>query len=60
LLLEGFGLLPHLDRRSALGVRTLAGVYCGLLARMRRTGFDVFEQPPRLSALEKAKAVAAL
>jgi phytoene synthase len=60
LLREGFGLLPHLDRRSSLGVRTLAGVYCGLLGRMRATGFDVFERPPRLSALEKAKAVARL
>jgi phytoene synthase len=60
LLREGFGLLPHLDRRSALGVRTLAGVYCGLLRRMRASGFDVFDRPPRLSALEKAKAVARL
>ena len=60
LLGEGFGLLSHLDRRSALGVRTLVGVYCGLLARMRATEFEVFERPPRLSALEKAKAVAAL
>ncbi len=60
LLREGFGLLPHLDRRSALGVRTLAGVYCGLLERMRATNFEVFELPPRLSVLEKAKAVARL
>jgi phytoene synthase len=60
LLREGFGLLPHLDRRSALGVRTLAGVYCGLLRRMRASGFDVLDRPPRLSALEKAKAVARL
>jgi 15-cis-phytoene synthase len=60
LLREGFGLLAHLDRRSALGVRTLAGVYCGLLAQMRAAGFDVLDGPPRLSALEKAKAVAAL
>jgi 15-cis-phytoene synthase len=60
LLRDGFSLLAHLDGRSALGVRTLAGVYCGLLERMRATEFDVFERPPRLSALEKAKAVAAL
>ncbi len=60
LLDEGLGLLPLLDRRSALGVRTLAGVYCGLLEQMRRSDYDVFDRRPRLSALEKAKAVATL
>jgi 15-cis-phytoene synthase len=60
LLREGLTLLAHLDRRSALGVRTLAGVYAGLLERMRANGFEVFDQPPRLSALAKAKAVARL
>jgi phytoene synthase len=60
LLAEGLELLGHLDRRSALGVRSFAGVYRGLLEQMRASGFDVFNRPPRLSALAKAKAVVAL
>jgi phytoene synthase len=60
LLADGLELLEHLDRRSALGVRTFAGVYRGLLEQMRASGFDVFDGPPRLSTLGKAKAVVAL
>jgi 15-cis-phytoene synthase len=60
LLEQGLGLLAHLDRRSALGVKTLAGVYVGLLDRMRELEYEVFESRPSLSPLEKAKAVAAL
>ncbi|HEY7197459.1 MAG TPA: squalene synthase HpnC [Gaiellaceae bacterium] len=60
LLAEGLRLLPHLDRRSALGVRSFAGIYKGLLDRMREAGFDVFAHRPSLSALEKVKAVATL
>lgn len=60
LLQDGLGLLPLLDRRSAFGVRTLAGVYSGLLEQMRRSDYEVFDRLPRLSVLEKAKAVATL
>jgi phytoene/squalene synthetase len=57
---EGLGLLGMLDRRSALGVRAFAGVYRGLLDRMRDGGYEVFDRRPSLTAFEKAKAVATL
>jgi phytoene synthase len=60
LLREGLELLPLLDRRSALCVRSFAGIYRGLLEQMRGRGYDVFSQPARLTAVEKVKAVAAL
>ena len=60
LLREGLELLPLLDRRSALCVRAFAGIYRGLLVQMRRRGYDVFSQRPRLSAVGKLRAVAAL
>jgi phytoene synthase len=60
LLAEGLGLLPLLDRRSALCVRAFAGIYRGLLLQMRARGFDVFTERPRLSAVGKVRAVAAL
>ncbi len=37
LLAEGLELLPLLDRRSRLGVRSFAGAYAGLLGQMRAT-----------------------
>lgn len=60
LLEEGLGLLALLDRRSALGVRSFAGIYQGLLRQMRERSYDVFSVRPRLSAVEKVRAVAAL
>jgi len=60
LLAEGLGLLPLLDRRSALCVRAFAGIYRGLLVQMRSRGFDVFSERPRLSAVGKVRAVGAL
>jgi 15-cis-phytoene synthase len=60
LLREGLGLLPLLDRRSALCVRAFAGIYHGLLVQMRERGYDVFSERPRLSAVAKVRAVAAL
>jgi phytoene synthase len=57
---EGLRLLPLLDRRSRLCVRTFAGVYHGLLTQMRARGYDVFSRRPSLSAVEKTLAVAAL
>jgi phytoene synthase len=60
LLREGLELLPLLDRRSALCVRVFAGIYRGLLVQMRARGFDVFSERPRLSAVGKLRAVAAL
>jgi phytoene synthase len=60
LLAEGLGLLPLLDRRSALCVRAFAGIYRGLLDQMRGRGYDVFTSRPGLSAVGKLRAVAAL
>jgi phytoene synthase len=60
LLGEGLALLPLLDRRSALCVRTFAGIYRGLLVQMRERSYDVFSRRPALSAAGKLRAVAAL
>jgi 15-cis-phytoene synthase len=60
LMRAGLGLLPLLDRRSALCVRAFAGIYSGLLVQMRGRGYDVFSQRPRLSAVGKVRAVATL
>jgi phytoene synthase len=60
LLRAGLDLLPLLDRRSALCVRTFAGIYRGLLVQMRQRGYDVFTERPQLSNVEKVRAVAAL
>ncbi len=60
LLAEGLGLLPLLDRRSRLGVRSFAAAYAGLLARMRSTGFDVFSSRPSLSTRAKVRAMVRL
>jgi phytoene synthase len=60
LLAEGVRLLPLLDRRSALCVRTFAGIYRGLLEQMRERSWDVFSVRPHLSPAAKLRAVAAL
>jgi 15-cis-phytoene synthase len=60
LLRAGLDLLTLLDRRSALCVRTFAGVYRGLLVQMRDRGYDVFTVRPHLSRVEKVRAVAVL
>jgi 15-cis-phytoene synthase len=60
LLRAGLDLLPLLDRRSALCVRTFAGIYRGLLVQMRTRGYNVFTERPQLSGVEKVRAVAAL
>jgi phytoene synthase len=60
LMREGLELLPLLDRRSALCVRSFAGIYRGLLQQMRSRDYDVFSERPRLSAAAKVRAVAAL
>jgi 15-cis-phytoene synthase len=60
LLRAGLDLLPLLDRRSALCVRTFAGIYWGLLVQMREVGYDVFSTRPQLSPVQKVRAVAAL
>ena len=60
LMSEGLELLPLLDRRSALCVRSFAGIYRGLLEQMRARGYDVFRERPHLSAVGKVKAVASL
>jgi phytoene synthase len=60
LMREGLELLPLLDRRSSLCVRSFAGIYRGLLAQMRSRDYDVFIERPSLSAAAKVKAVATL
>jgi phytoene synthase len=57
LLGEGLGLLDLLDGRSALCVRTLSGIYAGVLDEMERRRFDVFSARPRLSALGKMRVI---
>jgi 15-cis-phytoene synthase len=60
LMREGLELLPLLDRRSALCVRTFAGIYRGLLEQMRGRDYDVFSERPQLSTAAKVRAVATL
>jgi phytoene synthase len=57
LLREGFGLLGLLDGRSALCVRTLAGIYAGLLGEIERRQYDVFTGRPSLSTLGKLRVI---
>jgi phytoene synthase len=59
LMTEGLGLVGLLDRRSALCVRTLAGIYAGLLDEIERRQYDVFSDRPRLSALAKLRVIGA-
>jgi phytoene synthase len=56
-LQDGLGLLRSLDSRSALCVRTFAGLYRTTLERIEAAGFDVFDGPPQLSALTKLRIV---
>ena len=57
-LAEGLRLLESLDRRSALCVRTFAGLYRETLDRIEAAGFDVFGEKTRLSAPRKLAVVA--
>lgn len=57
LLTQGFGLLALLDSRSALCVRTLAGIYVGLLDEMERRRYDVFSERPSLSVFGKVRVI---
>jgi 15-cis-phytoene synthase len=56
-LQDGLGLLRSLDSRSALCVRTFAGLYRATLDRIEAAGFDVFEGPLQLSPLTKLRIV---
>lgn len=56
-LQDGLGLLRSLDSRSALCVSTFAGLYRATLDRIEERGYDVFDGPPRLSALTKLRIV---
>jgi phytoene synthase len=56
LLAEGLRLLPLLDRRSRACVRAFAGIYHGLLLRMREREYDVFSERVSLSPVEKLRA----
>ena len=55
---EGLHLLESLDRRSALCVRTFAGLYRETLDRIEAGGFDVFGEKTRLSTPRKLAVVA--
>jgi 15-cis-phytoene synthase len=57
-LAEGLRLLESLDRRSALCVRTFAGLYRETLDRIEAGGFDVFGEKTRLSTPRKLAVVA--
>ena len=57
-LAEGLRLLESLDRRSALCVRTFAGLYRETLDRIEADGFDVFGEKTRLSTPRKLAVVA--
>jgi phytoene synthase len=57
-LAEGLRLLDSLDRRSALCVRTFAGLYRATLDRIEAGGYDVFGPKTRLSTPEKLAVVA--
>jgi phytoene synthase len=57
-LAEGLRLLESLDRRSALCVRTFAGLYRATLERIEANGFDVFGAKTRLSTPRKLAVVA--
>lgn len=59
LLGEGLGLLDLLDRRSSLCVRTLTGIYAGVLDEIERREWDVFGDRPRLTALGKLRVIGA-
>ena len=57
-LAEGLELLPSLDRRSALCVRTFAELYRATLDRIEAHEYDVFRGKTRLSTREKLAVVA--
>ena len=57
-LAEGLELLPSLDRRSALCVRTFAELYRATLDRIEANDWDVFRGKTRLSAPAKLGVVA--
>ncbi len=57
-LAEGLLLLHSLDRRSALCVRTFAGLYRETLDRIEAGGFEVFGEKTRLSTPRKLVVVA--
>jgi len=57
LLAEGMALCSLLDGRSALCVRTLTGIYAGLLDEIERRRYDVFSARPSLSTLGKLRVI---
>ncbi|HEY6206809.1 MAG TPA: squalene/phytoene synthase family protein [Chthoniobacterales bacterium] len=51
-------LLPPEDRRSMVAAEIMASIYRGLLRRIERDGFRLFEKEYRLGKLEKARRIA--
>jgi phytoene synthase len=54
---EGLGLVDLLDARSAVCVRTLAGIYEAVLDAIERRNYDVFSARPRVSTLGKLRVI---
>ncbi len=50
-------LLPREDRRAMVAAEIMASIYRGLLRRIERDGFRLFEGDYRLSTLEKASRI---
>jgi len=50
--------LPHEDRRSMIAAEIMGAVYRGLLRKMEKDKFRIFEREYRLSKLEKACRIA--
>jgi 15-cis-phytoene synthase len=46
--------LPHEDRRSMMPARIMANVYGGILKKMRRNEFQIYDNRYRLGSLRKA------
>ena len=51
-------LLPHEDRRAMVAAEIMASIYRGLLRRIERDRFQVFEREYRLGTFEKAGRIA--
>ena len=57
-LQDGLVLRSSLDARSSACVSTFANLYRATLDRIERSGFDVFDGPPKLSVPTKLRIVA--
>jgi 15-cis-phytoene synthase len=56
---DAIRLLPREDRRAMLPAEIMRSIYQGLLRRMKRDNFSVFEKDYRLSKIEKVRRAVA-